>query len=127
MGLIRAIAGQGCGGYRAPVAAILLRLLAIAALVLMPISMGMGPASAAPRHSTAMSGMAEGHCGEQQGGKPDKAQVGMHCSAACTALLGGLACPSLALPVPSVPAAMRSVDDFAGTSEPPATPPPRLG
>ena len=64
--------------------ALLVRLLALAALLLMPFGMS-APAAAAEHHAPA----SQGHCdgtGEPSGKKTDGALPQAHCAAACTAL-----------------------------------------
>lgn len=107
----------------------LLRLLALAALLLMPFGMGLGvgqAAAAQPAHP--MNGsMAEGHCDRSADQEKGKAATGTHCGAACSALpaqpAGALASQALSRAALTA----NSVELFSGTIPPPATPPPRQG
>ncbi len=116
---------KGGRGYVPPVP-VLLRLLAIAALLLMPIGMGMTPAAAAT-HATVSTATAEGHCDGAPQGKAAKGQVGLHCSGACIALPAEPARADAQPVLPGPSLAAGSVQTFHGTAPPPATPPPRVG
>lgn len=64
----------------------LFRLLAIAAMILMPIGMGMTPAAAAASSShKTMESSAEGHCGQKPDSDDGKAMP-MQCAGSCSAL-----------------------------------------
>jgi hypothetical protein len=80
------IARQGGRAYVEAVFAALFRLLAIAAMILMPIGMGMTPAAAAaPSSHKTMKSSAEGHCGQKPDSDDGKAMP-MQCAGACNAL-----------------------------------------
>lgn len=121
------IARQGGCAYLRSVAAALFRLLAIAAMILMPVGMGMAPAGAAPSHSAGMSQMVGEHCGAKADCDGGKGQMGMHCTAACTALPAGTAVEAGAPAATGSPAPSVAIEEIAGTTPPPATPPPRAG
>jgi hypothetical protein len=119
------IAGQGGGPYGAAMAAAVLRLLALVALVLMPLGMAGAPAIAQqmPMDHAAMA-MGGGHCDEQP--EQDKAPASkMDCAAMCTAL------PAADAPAPAprlklaAPLTITIVVPFAGIEPEIATPPPR--
>lgn len=105
----------------------LLRILALAAMILMPLGMGMGPAVAATPHASSVVTGGEGHCGKV----PDKPDLSMDMAVSC----GGL-CSALTPEPPAVAPAIQSrtaqlkatLATFrSGEPLPPATPPPRLG
>jgi hypothetical protein len=80
------IARQGGRAYVQAVFAVLFRLLAMAAMILMPIGMGMTPAAAAaPSSHKTMESSAEGHCGQKPDSDDGKAMP-MQCAGACSAL-----------------------------------------
>ena len=119
------IAGKGRDPYWAVMAAALLRLLALVALVLMPLGMAGAPAVAQqmPMDHAAMA-MGAGHCDEQP--EQDKAPPSkMDCAAMCTAL------PAADAPAPAprlrlaAPRAVAIAVPFAGIEPELATPPPR--
>lgn len=103
----------------------LLRLIALVALVLMPIDMGMAPASAAtPVAHTSMGMQSSGHCGDQAGKNSTK-PFGTHCGSTCSALPDP-AKPALgkALP-PSSHQTPSRVLALVGISPAPLIPPPK--
>lgn len=119
------IAGKGGGPYGAAMAAALLRLLALVALVLMPLGMAGAPAIAQqmPMDHAAMA-MGGGHCDEEP--EQDKAPASkIDCAAMCTALPAADA-PATALRLKlTAPRTITIVGPFAGIEPEIATPPPR--
>ena len=112
--------------YEAPVAAAIVRLLALFALILMPIGMGLSPATASGHQLPAASAAMSEHCeGEQKKDEPGKADRAMHCAAACTALLAKP--PAEAVPAPYVRPALSLLVEHRLTGDEPeiATPPPK--
>jgi len=101
-------------------ASALLRLLALFALVSMPLSMASAPASAQPAAS-----MPAGHCDDHQ--QPAKAPAGplMHCTA-CAALPAMDAPTQLTELAPGTPMLIRLASFLAGIEPDTATPPPKL-
>src|SRR5262245_55873240 len=101
-------------------ASAVLRLLALIALVLMPLSMASAPASAQPAARAPA-----GHCDDHQ--QPSKAPSGplMHCTA-CAAL------PAIDTPAPiaeldpETPMLIALASFLAGIEPDTATPPPKL-
>jgi hypothetical protein len=80
------IARQARGAYLESVIAALLRLLSIAAMILMPIGMGMAPAAAAtPASHKTMESSGDGHCGQKPDSDNGKAMA-MQCAGSCSAL-----------------------------------------
>jgi hypothetical protein len=110
--------------YIAAMASTLIRLVALMALILMPLGMGAAPALVAPGpHSMTMA--VSGHCDGQQ--DPDKApaQKQMNCTAACTALPAPSA-PVLPPALKPTARRMSGVDTiFTGIEPEIATPPPK--
>jgi len=105
-------------------ASALIRLLALIALLFMPLGMGAAPALAlADRHPAMLSEY--GHCGEQPDQAP--AQQQMDCKATCIAL------PAASSPVPvppDTPTAPRTIGmavPFTPFVPEIATPPPKIG
>ena len=119
------IAARRVRVYPSVVTAALFRLLAIAAMLLMPFGMGLAPAAASSGHKMSMA--PSGHCDQAPASKSNKAKLPMSCAAACTALPATPA--SIPLPDQLPPIANWSVNPpaLSGTAPPPATPPPRLG
>ena len=124
--MISVIVQKGSRHYVAAMASAVFRLLALIALVLMPIGMGAAPALAAPDHHAMMTTAGSGHCDEQQDQDQAPAQKQMDCMAACTAL------PAPAAPAltPALkPTAPRMIDvaaPFTGIEPEIATPPPKF-
>lgn len=110
--------------YLAAMASVMFRLLALIALVVMPIGMGSAPALAVPGHH-AMMRAGSGHCEEEQDRHEAPAQKQMDCTAACTALPA----PATAALTPALePAAARTIGVeaiFASIEPEIATPPPK--
>ena len=79
--VISVIAGKGPKAYSANMMSAVLRLFALAALLLMPLGTGSMVAAAAP--PTAVSG--EGHCGDHQKPADAPTKMSLHC-ASCSAL-----------------------------------------
>lgn len=124
--MISVIVQKAFGHYVAGMASAVIRLLALFALVLMPLGMAGAPALAAPNHH--MMKMSEsGHCDEQQDQDQAPASKKMDCAAACTALPAtGTAGPAAGLK-PKAPRTIAFVAPFSGIVLEIATPPPRLG
>lgn len=101
-------------------ASAVLRLLALIALVLMPLSMASTPASAQPGVSAPA-----GHCDDHQ--QPAKAPAGpqMHCTA-CSALPAMDAPAAVAEMTPQLPIRIALARFLAGIVPDTATPPPKL-
>ncbi len=120
------IAGQAWSAYQRRVVAAFFRLIAISAILLMPIGMGMAPAAAAmPSSHASMSGQEEGHCGQKPDNDAGKAMA-MQCAGSCSALpaeLSNLGAEEPA-PVPSLSAGVVKV--LNGVTLPLSTPPPRV-
>lgn len=114
--------------YGAPMTAAVLRLLALLALVIMPLGMAAAPALAQPAHHAmaADHAMPAGHCGEEQAPGKAPAPAKMDCTAACTAL------PASTNPVvqpaikPKAPRTISIAAPFSGIDPEIATPPPRF-
>ena len=124
--MIPVIAATGSRPYGLPMAAAFLRLLAIAAFVLMPFGMSGAAASTGPMpadHSAMATGA--GHCDEQ----PDKDKVPaakMDCTAMCTALPAADTWVPLSVLEPTAPRTLAIAAPFSGIEPEIATPPPRL-
>jgi hypothetical protein len=120
MSLRRSIAPDAPGGYPTRMASAVLRLLALFALIFMPLSMASAPASAQPSAAAP-----SGHCDDHQ--KPSDAPAGqqMHCTG-CAAL------PAMDAPFPiselqpQTPMELTLVELPAGIVPETATPPPKL-
>lgn len=112
--------------YDAPMAAIVLRLLALVALIVMPFGMAATPALAQPADQAMTAGhaMPAGHCGDRQA--PEKAPAKMDCTAACTALPASVAPMPEPLFKPKVLRTIMISVPFADIEPEIATPPPRL-
>jgi hypothetical protein len=109
------------------VIAALLRLLAIAAMILMPIGMGMVPAvAAAPVSHRAMESSAQGHCGQKSDGETGKA-IAMQCAGSCSALPSEPAVTPVEELAPVACLTADSVKVLHGVLLPLSTPPPRVG
>lgn len=123
----RSIAAIRAGAYLGGWMGRLFHLVALLALVLMPIGMGTASASAAmpSAHSSMVTGSG-GHCGDQSGKSPAK-PVSVHCGGTCSAL-PDLAAPALA-PVltPTAKLTPDLVEALVGISPLPSIPPPRMG
>jgi hypothetical protein len=98
------------------------RLLALFALVLMPLSMASTTASAQPAASAAA-----GHCDEHPQPKPadSPSNAKMHCTG-CTALPAMEAPAPIAELRPEAPMRLRPVEFVDGIEPETATPPPRI-
>ena len=118
--MTRFIAAQGDDAYVAPMASLVLRLIALLALVLMPVGMG-----AAPAAGIAPQAMSSEHCGGHDEDRSAPANRDMHC-AACAAL------PAVAVPEggsnlrPQPPRLVRSAHGRPDSILEIATPPPKL-
>ena len=121
------IAHQACSAYLAPVVAALFRLLAIAAIILMPAGMGMAPAAAAaPSSHASMNGQEDGHCGQKPDDDLGKAMA-MQCAGSCSALPTQPSSLSVQEPEPVACLSGTAVRKLHGVMLPLSTPPPRLG
>jgi hypothetical protein len=120
------IVAKGSGYYDTIMVGAVLRLLALVALIVMPIGMAGTPALAQSTDHAMATGhfMPAGHCGDER--VPDKAPAKMDCTAACTAL------PGSATPMPTPlfkPKILRTITisaPFVDIEPEIATPPPRL-
>lgn len=119
-----AIVHEAFAYYGAAMASTVLRLLALLALVAMPIDMANAPALAAPVDHHMMTGT--GHCGEKPDGDKVPAQTKMDCTAACTALPASPAPLPLSALRPKPLRTAAVVTPFTGVVPEIATPPPRL-
>ena len=120
------IAATGSRPYGVRMAAAVLRLLVIAAFVLMPFGMTGATASTGPMPAdhSAMA-MGGGHCDEQ----PDQGKVPpakMDCTAMCTALPAADTWVPLSVLKPTAPRTLAIAAPFSGIEPEIATPPPRL-
>jgi hypothetical protein len=121
------IARQGRTLYLGQVVAALFRLLAIAAIILMPLSMGIAPAAAAvPSSHASMKGQEDGHCGQKPDNDSGKAMA-MQCTGSCSALPCEPASFSAQEPAPVACLSASAVKELHGVMLPLSTPPPRLG
>ena len=121
------IAGQAWSAYQRRVVAAFFRLIAISAILLMPIGMGMAPAAAAmPSSHASMSGQEEGHCGQKPDNDAGKAMA-MQCAGSCSALPAEPASLSAKGPAPVACLGVTAVKVLHGVMLPLSTPPPRLG
>ncbi|HEU5286334.1 MAG TPA: hypothetical protein VFU20_07485 [Sphingomicrobium sp.] len=106
-------------------AATILRLLTLAALLLMPF--GMQTASATPVHHASAAATAAGHCDEQggqpAGRSPDQA---VDCAMACSMLAAAEIRAGDAVPIRGLPLQRPLADPGAGLHPDTATPPPKL-
>jgi hypothetical protein len=101
----------------------IIKLLALLAVLLMPL--GMSPAAAAPVHHDMGAGMPMGHCPDQAPSH-DKKSGFAECTMACAAALPAVEAPAAGLPI--VPAELPSLalsDRLYGLHPETATPPPR--
>jgi len=125
--LISVIAPKGSRAYVDAMGAAIFRLLALVAIVLMPLGMT-GPAMAQPTSAehTALA-MQMGHCNEQPAKEKAPGPSNMDCTAMCTAL------PAADSPLPAEtmrPVALLTAAiaaRFTGIEPEIATPPPRQG
>ena len=120
MSLGRLIAPEASGGYPARMASAVLRLLALVALIFMPLSMASAPASAQPA-----AAVQSGHCDEHQ--RPSDVPGGqqMHCTG-CAALPAMDSWPEICELRPQTPMELTLVELPAGIVPETATPPPKL-
>jgi hypothetical protein len=120
MSLMRLVAPRERRAYAVGMASAVLRLIALIALVLMPLSMASAPASAHP-NATASAG----HCDDHQ--QPAKAPSGpqMHCTA-CAALPAMDAPVPIAELAPEMPLIIAFSTFLPGIEPDTATPPPKL-
>ena len=103
-------------------AAVLLRLMALIALVLMPHGLASAPAHAQAAHY----GVSADHCADQTDSDKAPASTQVDCAMACSALQAAEA--PLQAPVigPKGPRLLALVTPFAGVEPEIATPPPKL-
>lgn len=99
------------------------RLLALIALVLMP--MGMAGAPAAASAMPADHGMAAGHC-EGQSGSDEAPAANMDCTAMCTAIPARESVAQAPLFQRTAPRSIALAFAFEGIVPETATPPPKL-
>jgi hypothetical protein len=115
------IVAQGRGDYLRPMSAAI-RLLALIALVLMPL--GMAPGHAMAHH--APHAAQPGHCDDRSNPDRPPAPRAVDCVAACTALPANEAsCPTPRLP-PEAPGPIALAERFVGIVPEIATPPPKI-
>ena len=120
------IATTGSRPYGEHMAAALLRLMAIAAFVLMPFGMTGATASTGPlRADVSAMAMGAGHCDEQPG-KERAPSAQMDCTAMCTALPAADVWVPLCVLRPTAPRTLTIAAPFSGIEPEIATPPPRL-
>ena len=119
------IAAKGSRPYGIRMAAAFLRLLALAAFVLMPFSMTSANATPMPADHLAMA-MGAGHCDEQPAKEKAPASK-MDCAAMCSALPAGDIWAPLPVLKPTAPPTLVLAAPFSGIEPEIATPPPRLG
>ena len=101
-------------------ASLILRLMALLALVLMPVGMGAAPAATKASHA-----MSSEHCGGHDEDRDQPASRDMHC-AACAAL-PAIEMPELASDLrPQLPRLVRSAHAKPDSILEIATPPPKL-
>lgn len=107
--------------------AFLFRLLALAAMILMPIGMGTAPAAAAaPASHAAMTVGQEGHCGQKQDDDPGAATA-MPCGGLCSALFADPPSSAVQERAPVERAGAARARALHGILLTLSTPPPRLG
>jgi hypothetical protein len=116
----RVVALENSRAYFHAMASAVLRLFALFALVLMPLSMASAPASAHPAAATPA-----GHCDDQP--QPAKAPAGpqMHCTA-CSALPANDAPTPVEEMAPQATLLVAPVSSLTGIEPDIATPPPKL-
>lgn len=123
--MIRVIARQGCSAYLGAMVSAVLRVMALIALVLMPVGMAAAPVAAAPISLETAASPVVGHCDgtQQPTDAPMKAKV--HCTG-CAALAAPLAPADVAELRPQAPTHIRL--SYFGTAFEPeiATPPPKF-
>ena len=124
--MISVIVQKGSPHYVAAMASAVFRLLALIALVLMPIGMGAAPALAAPDHHTMMTTAGAGHCDEQQDPDQAPAQHQMDCTAACAAIAAPAAPVVAPTFKPTAPRTIGVAAPFTGIEPEIATPPPKF-
>lgn len=114
------IAGSGAAAYGARMAATIWKLIALVALLLMPLGMAPG-AAAAPDPATAE------HCGGEQDTQShgDEAMPGGDCTAACTVVAPDPVHVAERPPVPRPLLLKRLAPMREGRAPGPAIPPPR--
>lgn len=114
------IAGKRSRTYGRDMGSALLRLLALAALFLMPFSMGTMASAAVPETAAAT----EGHCGDHQKPADAPAKMSMHC-ASCSALPASNYVVEYSDLRPSPPRFIRATRAVSDNVLEIATPPPR--
>ena len=128
--MTQVIVQQAFGLYVAAMASAVIRLVTLAAFILMPLTMS-SPAFAAPPASQASAaghhGAVAEHCGTSEEEDRAPAPSKMDCAAACAAIAptGGPA--TMAGPRPRAPRAIMLATPFGDIVPEIATPPPRLG
>ena len=114
------IARRGTAAYRDAMRSPLARLLALVALLLMPLGMASAPANAAP----AAQSVAAGHCDDHAPAPDAPIKKPMHCTA-CAALPAADAPEPSARVLPSAPRWLALSAPINGVEPDIATPPPK--
>lgn len=114
------LAHQGPPLYPARMASAVLRLLALVALIFMPLSMASAPASAQP-----VAAAPAGHCEDQQEPADAPSSAKMHCTG-CAALPAVDAPDPMAELRPETPLLISFARFMDGVEPETATPPPRI-
>lgn len=114
------IAASSAKVYRQPSMALLFRLLALAALFLMPF--GMSTPAAAAHHKSGSQSHCDGSSQPDQGSTMPQ----VHCAAACTALPDQPLTPTVARFSRALPPAIPAMYGMIGEQPETATPPPKL-
>lgn len=114
------IAARGCGPYIGSMIALCIRLTALLALAMMPLSMLSAPAAAESRPS-----VQDGHCDEHRQPAQAPAEVKMDC-ANCAGLLSFESVIAPAEVLAAGPRRAAPVSIFSGIELEIATPPPKV-
>lgn len=118
--MMSVIARQASPSYLSDMAKVLFRLLAMIAIVLMPVS-----GVSAPAMAQASSSADAGNCSDHQQPSKDPDQKQAHCTA-CNAL-PALAAPSVVAElVPETPRLLTRIHGIQGVAPELATPPPKF-
>ena len=115
------IARTGQTAYRPGMVSAVLRLLALAALILMPLGTGSMVVAAETRSAAS----AEGHCGDHQKPADAPAKMSLHC-ASCSALPASDAAVELSDLCPELPRLIVAAKAPSQNELEIATPPPKL-
>lgn len=118
------IVGKACSAYLGAMFAAALRLLALIALVVMPLGMTAAPVAAAPA-ADAIAASQVGHCDDHQEPADSPLKAKVHCTG-CAALVAPAASSEAAELRPQAPTQIRL--SYFGTAFEPeiATPPPKF-